>query len=222
MRRIAPLCGVLLSIFFAAGSGCVHFSALPSIPYAASGDRAVWQEQAGLAVHVRAFPNEDVELEQIGRPARSQGFLPLVLCFENLGDHAFRGHHAAVALITPSGREYQAASAEEAFAALRYSQGGALWGLPLGVFPALLLSDQIEEENQRFLEDLRGKLLDEWTLSANEKSVRVLALFPVGARRAQKIAPEECLVRIVVAHDVPNRGQQHRLEYLLVPALPAE
>lgn len=163
-------------------TGCAHFEASPLAPHWTASSQIGQQEIAGLSIAAKTLDGMREENEYIGRPARERGFLPLVLLLENTADRAFLVRREGITLETSDGRIYTASEVSEIYDGLAFSKGAALWGVPLGLFPAFFMGNRISEQNEKLLEDLNAKTFHDLRLFRNPKSYNCLIFFQLGDR----------------------------------------
>ncbi|MEM7165972.1 MAG: hypothetical protein AAF581_10930 [Planctomycetota bacterium] len=171
-----------LALVAVLATGCAHFEASPLAPHWTASSQIGQQEISGLSIAARTLDGMREENEYIGRPARDRGFLPLVLLFENTGDRAFLIRREGIKLETADGKTYPAAELSEIYDGLRFSKGAALWGVPLGLFPAFFMGSRISEQNEKLLEDLNAKTFHDLRLFRNPRSYNSLAFFDLNER----------------------------------------
>ena len=201
---VVPLCG------------CVQFSARPLVPEWTATSQVHRQESDGLTIAAQALGKGIAETQFIGRPTRARGYFPVVLLFENEGDSAFVIRRHGVRLETNDRQVFHSASLYEVFEDLKYSKNSALWGLPLGILPALVFSERIDDQNQEFLEDLREKVFRDIRIWKNPRTYNAVVFFKMAPERANALDPTRVTVSIEVERE-DGDGSTQLLQFRVVP-----
>ncbi len=201
-------------------AGCVRFHASPLEPSWPASRHLEHRTVAGLSVAVQEIAPGTHELEVIGRPVRAGGYLPVILYFENQGSSRFVIRRQGMHLETRDGQRFEAAPLNEVHAASRYSKSLAAWSLPLGIFPAFLISKNVDEENDDFLRDLRRKAIRDLRLSGSPDRYECLVFFRMTPERTRRTRQGDYTVVVEVVREGESAAEDETLRFTLIPEDP--
>ncbi len=211
--RVLPVVAILATTL----SGCVTFSAQPIRPNWTASSHIQQQEISGLSAAARSIATDLEETALIGRPAKANGYFPLVLLFENQSESAYLLRREGVRLETSDGRTFRAASLGSVYEELRFSQAPTALGVPLGILPAFLIYQRIDQQNGAFLSDLRGKAFRDMRLYNNPCSYNCLVFFEMTAAEALELNPSDCWVSIEIERQATHALPGEVILFRLVP-----
>lgn len=197
--------------------GCVSFSARPLAPDWTASTQIERREVSGLSLAARTLDGLREEEALVGRPAREHGFHAVVLLFENHGDTVFHLRRSNIALETHDGLRFPAAALEDIYSGLRYSKGTALWGLPLGIFPAFVIGNRISEQNGRLLEDLRDKTFHDRRFHQDPAVYNALVFFDMRTGGIEKLDPAQYWICIDVETESTPDKPAEKISFRLAP-----
>lgn len=216
MAAVTPIRAVLFTCLVLA-TGCVRFHASPIDASWPASRHIEHRSISGLSVAAQEIRAGSHELEVVGRPARAEGYLPVLLRFENRGPSTFVIRRHDIVLATDAGERYESAPVSEIYRETRFSKGLAAWGLPLGLLPAFVISHNVDEENEDFLEDLRRKAFRDLRLSESPDRCHGLVFFRVEPARARALTSADYTVEVTVVRESSGSAASERIQFTLVP-----
>lgn len=151
-RRLAGAAALLL-----AGAGCARFQAL-ELPAGPAHTQPHHQDKHGLTVAAMLLKDPLVIKHHFGSGLHREGFLPVIVFFENRGPGSFEIERKKLFLILEDGERLEPVSPREVFLAMRQSMLPAYLLAPL-VLPAIVLYRSVEEHNFETARNLRVKSL---------------------------------------------------------------
>ena len=197
--------------------GCFTFSAQPMRPNWTASSHIQQQEISGLSAAARSLTADLEETALIGRPAKEQGYFPVVLLFENQSDSAFLLRREGIRLETSDGRTFSASPLGEVYEELRFSQAPTALGVPFLIFPAFMIHERIEKQNNAFLTDLRDKAFRDMRLFNNPRSYNCLVFFNMTPEEALQLRASDCWLSVEVERQATAALPGEVILFRLVP-----
>jgi len=128
---------------------------LPTLPAHTRSNR---EEQEGLTIAAQLVVSAHLARYHFGADLRKEGYLPVLVSFENRGNTSFEVERHSCSVVLESGEKLEPAAPEEIYWKIRRSTLPAYVFAPL-VVPAIWLHARIEEFNFNAAKTLYGKSL---------------------------------------------------------------